>query len=192
MNSLNKINTDVLVIGGGLAGLFAAIKAKKAGATVILVDKGYAGKSGQSPYTDSFCPYNSEWGHDLDKWMKVVSITGEYINNPEWTKLVLEGSFKCYEQMLTWGVEFHKNADGSLLKREEKGGGPSTLFYKKNQAPGLARKDALKLGVKIVDRVMITNLIKKDSKIIGAIGLSVEEADLKNTEDLKLKIIQHE
>jgi succinate dehydrogenase/fumarate reductase flavoprotein subunit len=38
------IETDVLVIGGGQAGLFAAIKAKEQGVDITLVDKGYAGK----------------------------------------------------------------------------------------------------------------------------------------------------
>ena len=43
------IKTDVLVIGGGIAGGYAAIKAADAGANVVLVDKGYMGRSGQSP-----------------------------------------------------------------------------------------------------------------------------------------------
>lgn len=40
---------DVLVVGGGMAGLFAALYAKDAGSDVLLVDKGYPGYSGQSP-----------------------------------------------------------------------------------------------------------------------------------------------
>jgi L-aspartate oxidase len=37
---------DVLVIGGGLSGAWSAIGAARAGAQVILVDKGYVGTSG--------------------------------------------------------------------------------------------------------------------------------------------------
>ena len=33
-------STDVLVLGGGIAGCFAAIKAKDLGLDVILIDKG--------------------------------------------------------------------------------------------------------------------------------------------------------
>ncbi|MFA9422338.1 MAG: FAD-dependent oxidoreductase [Sedimentibacter sp.] len=178
MDLSKKITTDVLIIGGGMSGLLAAIKAKKEGADVVLVDKGHAGKSGQSPYADSFCPYNPEWGHDLDKWMKQVNVSGEYMNDPRWTKLVFEGSFKCYEEMVKWGVDFLKNSDSTLFKKGDLGGGPSTIFYKKNQAPGLARKEAIKLGIRIIDRVMVTDLVKNDHKVIGAIGISVEEADL--------------
>ena len=39
------ITTDVLVIGGGMAGLCAAIKAKEQGIDVTLVEKGHAGKT---------------------------------------------------------------------------------------------------------------------------------------------------
>ena len=40
------IEADVLVIGGGPAGTWAAAKAAEAGASVVLVDKGYCGTSG--------------------------------------------------------------------------------------------------------------------------------------------------
>jgi succinate dehydrogenase/fumarate reductase flavoprotein subunit len=37
---------DVLVVGGGPAGTWAALKAAAAGASVVLADKGYCGTSG--------------------------------------------------------------------------------------------------------------------------------------------------
>jgi succinate dehydrogenase/fumarate reductase flavoprotein subunit len=45
-HDLVELNADVLVIGGGLAGNWAAAAARRAGASVILVDKGYCGTSG--------------------------------------------------------------------------------------------------------------------------------------------------
>ena len=41
----NLAETDVLVIGGGMAGLFAAIKAREKGVDVAIIDKGFVGKS---------------------------------------------------------------------------------------------------------------------------------------------------
>jgi L-aspartate oxidase len=41
-----ELKTDVLVIGGGMAGAWAAASAAKAGASVILAEKGYCGTSG--------------------------------------------------------------------------------------------------------------------------------------------------
>ena len=46
MTDVLELSTDVLVIGGGPAGAWAALRAAKAGADVVLVDKGYCGTSG--------------------------------------------------------------------------------------------------------------------------------------------------
>ncbi|MDT0483929.1 FAD-dependent oxidoreductase [Streptomyces doebereineriae] len=45
-DSEHTLTTDVLVVGGGPAGTWAAIKAAQAGAEVVLTDKGYTGASG--------------------------------------------------------------------------------------------------------------------------------------------------
>ena len=41
-----SFEADVLVIGGGLSGTWAAVAAAREGASVILADKGYCGTSG--------------------------------------------------------------------------------------------------------------------------------------------------
>ena len=41
-----KLSADVLVIGGGPAGTWAALTAAEKGCSVVLVDKGYCGTSG--------------------------------------------------------------------------------------------------------------------------------------------------
>lgn len=46
LSTAQETSCDVLVIGGGMAGAWAAIAAREAGAHVILVDKGYCGSSG--------------------------------------------------------------------------------------------------------------------------------------------------
>ena len=48
MASVNtsEFDTDVLIIGDGIAATFAAIKAREQGAKLTLVDKGYVGRSG--------------------------------------------------------------------------------------------------------------------------------------------------
>ena len=51
---LTIIETDVLVIGGGFAGNFAAINAVEAGAKVVMAVKGRAGRSGLTPWANSW------------------------------------------------------------------------------------------------------------------------------------------
>ena len=93
MSSENSVETDVLVIGGGMAGCFAAIKAKEQGVDVTLVDKGYAGKSGQTPFAGSYSVFNTEWGDDLDAWVEQITKVGDYVNNRVWTVMAFKESY---------------------------------------------------------------------------------------------------
>ena len=53
-------STDVLVIGGGMAGLFAAVKAHDAGARCMIVSKGRLGSSGLTPFAKGFFIFDPE------------------------------------------------------------------------------------------------------------------------------------
>ena len=53
-----RITTDVLVIGGGMAGTFAAVKAREKGLNVVLADKGTVGKSGCTPWARGFVVFD--------------------------------------------------------------------------------------------------------------------------------------
>ena len=80
------IKADVLVVGGGIAGCFAAIKAKEKGANVVIVDKGSVGKAGQTPHGNTFAAFNPEV-HDIDQWMHVCNTTGDYMNDRDWSMI---------------------------------------------------------------------------------------------------------
>jgi succinate dehydrogenase/fumarate reductase flavoprotein subunit len=176
MRNENRVTADVLVIGGGMAALFAAIKAKDAGAEVVLVDKGYAGRSGQSPYADGFMTYDPAQC-SIEKALESVAESGEYVNNRDFTKLALEGCEEAFSDLLSWGVEYWKDEDGSPRKM-----GPDDKKIAYNlvglKAPDTVRKHAAKIGVKIIDRTMITDLLTHEGRVIGTIGISAEEADL--------------
>jgi succinate dehydrogenase/fumarate reductase flavoprotein subunit len=46
------VETDVLVIGAGFAGLFAAIKAREQGLDVTITDKVFVGRAGSTHYSE--------------------------------------------------------------------------------------------------------------------------------------------
>jgi succinate dehydrogenase/fumarate reductase flavoprotein subunit len=169
---------DVLVVGGGLAGCTAAIKARHAGASVILVDKGYAGKSGQTPFAGSYCVFNPEWGDDLDAWMLQVDGVGEYVNNRVWTRLCFEESYERYGELMSWGVRF--GADGSARPgvEPERGGmpiGPCRAVMMDVREPSMAlRREVLRQGAVIVDRTMIVELLVSRGRAVGAIGFPMD------------------
>lgn len=66
-----EIEADVLVIGGGIAGCWAAISAARTGIKVVLVEKGEVSRSGAGgPGCDHWCnvPANPHSKVDPDEW----------------------------------------------------------------------------------------------------------------------------
>ena len=181
MHSENEIKTDVLVIGGGMAGIFAAIKAREEGAEVTLVDKNYVSRSGSTAFAEGdYSVFNPEWGHDLNAWMAQINMVGEYLNNPEWTEITLRDSIERYHDFLAWGVKFKKREDGQILlyNRPLWFGPLECCFLGRGWTflPAM-RRQALKSGVKIVDRVMVTDLLKQDGVVAGAVGFHTRTGD---------------
>ncbi len=168
------IETDVLVIGGGIAGCFAAIKAKNRGVDVTLVDKNYIGKSGSTHFGGGYIViFNPEWGHDFNAWMDRINKTCEYVNNREFTELVLKDSYARYEDLVSWGVEFIKE-NGELKKYTDLNPPLEARHIRRLTLAPTLRKQAEKVGIRIIDRVMITDLLKQDGSIVGAIGFPME------------------
>lgn len=180
----NKLETGVLVIGGGMAGLFAAIKAREEGVDVILVDKNYVSRSGSTAFAEGdYSVFNPEWGHDLNAWMAQVNLVGEYLNNPEWTEITLRESLDRYHDFVAWGVKAKEKEDGTVLRYGRPiGFGPLECCFLGRGWTFLPamRRQALKVGVKIMDRIMITELLKQDGMVVGAVGFHTRTGDFYN------------
>ena len=195
MRDTRTMKCDVLVIGGGIAGLFAAITARDEGRDVILVEKNYAGKSGSSIMgSGQLNVFNPDWGMDFDRCFESFVRTGEYLNNREWLRTMMMESWGIYENMRDWGVEFPSDEDSfrSYMNsvhdwQQDTGEGseepkkPAPAWgmvpLKHREVPVKLRKHALKVGVKIVDRTMVTELITAGGRVCGAVGFDIESAE---------------
>ncbi len=83
--------------------------------------------------------------------------------------------------MVDWGCVFKHKPDGALEIRGSDGDGLPTgvQFDKSAGAYGTAlRKKALSVGVKIIDQLMIVELLKQNGRIVGAVGLPNDSCEL--------------
>ena len=178
MGAEKRIMADVLIVGGGIAGCFAAVKAYDQGADVVLVDKGYAGKSGQTPFATDFMVFDPDKGHDFNDWMRYINKTSEYINNRYWTELTIKESFAVFHELLSWGLEFKPDDGGPDQFLNAPKGLSKPLLYDPADMSRILRKQVAASGVKIFDRVMITELLKQDGRVSGAVGIAMDNDDL--------------
>jgi succinate dehydrogenase/fumarate reductase flavoprotein subunit len=164
------IETDVLVIGGGMAGLFAAIKAREQGCDVTLIDKAHAGKTGATHFAGGdYLVFNPEWGHNLDAWMDQINVRCEYFNNRQWTEIVLKDSKERFEDLRSWGIGLYEDEGKTWIGRT----GVMECFnlsYRK-YAP-LLRKKADEYGVRVFDKILACELLKQDGKVMGVVGFN--------------------
>src|ERR1700712_6121038 len=84
------LSTDVLVIGGGPAGTWAAIKAAEAGADVVLADKGYTGASGATASVGTGVWYVDDVPELREAAMASRETLGGHLAERSWMTRVLD------------------------------------------------------------------------------------------------------
>lgn len=152
-NMNSKIHkTDVLVIGGGMAGLFATVKAHDAGANVMLVSKGRLGSSGQTPFAKGIFSYDKNNADmSIDEFVDAVSRSALGSNNAVYTRQLAENSKARVDELRKWGFF------------------DSALYNNSFNKPIEER------NIDIRERVVITHLIKESGKIAGAAGFGLDD-----------------
>lgn len=176
------LKTDVLVIGGGIAGAFAAYRARQAGADVLLLDRSYFGRSGCSALASGVYPAYMP-GDNVDDWIKGLG-AGPLVNQSLFVK-ALPLSYEHLMLMDRWGVRWLK--EGKNIVRM---GAPGRTF--KNGAwmaeggPQMmmaVRAGVLESGVHVLNRVAVTELLTSDGmhpttgSVVGAVGFHVRTGE---------------
>lgn len=178
-----RLSTDVLVIGAGMAGLFAAIKAKEHGLDVILTDKNFVGRSGGTHYAEGDIQFfRPSRGHVMKDWLDKISRDTEYLNNRDWDEICLAESETRYEDLVRYGVEFYTENGEIRVDGPHKFSNIPKMYEiismkNRTYAPTL-RKYAQTHGVQVYDRIMSCELMKQSGRVVGAIGFHTTSGTL--------------
>ena len=168
---------DVLVVGGGIAGCFAAIKAKASGAKkVVQLDKGHAGKSGNSAFGAGvmhvLLPDETE--DDLGDRLRRLVRAQSFIVQQDLFLDHLEQSWGIVQDLEKWGVEFERTAEGNIEPGPGRGAHDIIMFHGPQMMHALM-KAAAKMGVQQMNRVMTTDLLTNDGRVMGAVGFNIRD-----------------
>ena len=186
-----KIDCDVLILGGGIAGCWAAISAAKKGLDVVIVDKGHVRRSGAG-------------GSGCDHWQFAATNPASKVTAEELTQALIEnhGGWNCgihryiqcregwdalleYENMGVKirdsegefkGADFRDEATG-LLFGYDYVNRYTPRFWGTYAKPAL-EKECIRLGIRIFNRTMTTGLLNESGRpgerVVGAVGFNVQ------------------
>jgi succinate dehydrogenase / fumarate reductase, flavoprotein subunit len=165
MKRQSTYSCDVLIIGGGSAGLRAAIEAHDAGADVLISSKS---KRGDPHTTLARGGINAALGtmDPEDSWMMHAADTlreGEFLADYERVEVLCKNAPDVIHELVSWGARFHKEKDGRLTQRFF--GAHTyrrTVFYEDWTGQEIIRvlmEQVNRRKIKIIDNVYITKLL---------------------------------
>jgi succinate dehydrogenase/fumarate reductase flavoprotein subunit len=153
---------DVLVIGGGPAGAWAAWSAAASGARVVLADKGYLGTSGATAPGGTNLLVVPPHPDQREAAVLDRVTTGGYLSEPSWVHRVLDQVYHNLELIAKWGYDFPKDEHGNVVKTHLHG--PNYMQ--------IMRKVVAKAGVKILDQSPAQELLVDGNGVGGARGIN--------------------
>jgi succinate dehydrogenase / fumarate reductase flavoprotein subunit len=168
---------DVLIIGGGIAGLTAAITAKETApdVDVLVLDKaaastGWAGMGSRTAGLLSFVTRED----DPEEFIKYcLDKIGFYLNDQDQLREYAYTSRMVPERLSQWGVDISRDDDGRVAYA--KWPFPfGTAAIDPDLCHHLAAR-AKALGVRFADGVALVELLKRDGLVSGAAGFGLDD-----------------
>jgi succinate dehydrogenase/fumarate reductase flavoprotein subunit len=181
LSPLHVLSCDVLIIGGGGAGLRAAIEARESGAEVIVVSKTRAGYGNNTMISKATFASASGWADprdDPEVLIRDTIVGGRFINDRKLVAAVARGSGAQTAFLEKCGVRFIKH-QGSIRAIHAPGHSyPRHVRVERQSGRGLTlplREYATGKGVRFADRVFITRLFaSREGRIAAASGFDQE------------------
>jgi succinate dehydrogenase/fumarate reductase flavoprotein subunit len=176
LESLGKIiSTDILIIGGGIAGLTAAISAKETAPEldVLIVDKATASKgwAGKGPRTAGLISFVTP-EDDPEEFVKYcVYNIGYFLNDQILLREFAYKSRQIVDNLSLWGVDVTRDPDGRVQYAKwpfpwgTAGIDPDMCNYMSRYAKNI--------GIKFIDKVCVADLLKYKDQVSGAVGFSL-------------------
>lgn len=186
MKITEKLQTDVLVIGGGAAGLRAALAAAESGSQVIVTNKGPLTKSGitltaaggmQAP----FHPADSE-----EQYFKDTIQCGYGLGDQNLAKVLAADACSRILDLERYGTRFVRDTEGHFSLGQFPGQSqPRNLFVKGGGlglVSSLAKACQAHTNILIIDDFFVSGLItgqsSQENVAVGAIGINLRNGQL--------------
>ena len=174
-----QLDADVAVIGGGIAGLMAAIAAADKGARVVLLDKANTKRSGAGATgNDHFLCWIPEKHGDIsvvyEEFMDSQNATS---NDTPLVMRFLETSPKIVNMWNDWGINMKPTGDYHFEGHAYPGRPRIFLKYDGHNQKKVLTEQARKRGVKILNHSPVLEMFRDTGGVTGVLALDVTGDD---------------
>jgi succinate dehydrogenase/fumarate reductase flavoprotein subunit len=172
------VETDVLIIGSGGAGMYAAIEAARAGCNVLLADRSLIGRGGATVMAQMTVAValGSEtpdhWSHHYTDTLSA----GRELCNPHLALLLCQEGPACIEEMEQWGIGWARK-NGHIAQAFAPGHDRPRCVYVDFLNTGPAVSKTLRTivtrnkGIRKAGDLLIVDLVKAGGEVAGAVAL---------------------
>ena len=172
------VETDVVVIGGGCAGAYAALKLQAEGVAVLQVVKGFLGRSGASIFAGNLQLQKTRDPAEEERFMGIRARYGSsYLNDPDYIRRACRFTEKVFfPEMEQRGLYLRRDAQGELVTSADRKAGnvwAPNQGFSGTMIMELLRKDVLVRQVPLLQETMVTSLLVSDGSVAGVTALDI-------------------
>ncbi|MDR1359143.1 MAG: FAD-binding protein, partial [Coriobacteriales bacterium] len=169
------VDIDLLIIGSGYAGMWAALTAAEQGvASIAMVDKGAIAQSSVASMTAGSTSFVLE-DDDMYGCMEELVKVSEFLSRQDFWEDMLSTSPARYNKILSWGVNYLGDriySDGNTYTAISTG-----IEYQGKQAgkamiAALVDQVTAHGGIRYFSKTMVTQLLKEGESVVGAAGFN--------------------
>ena len=181
---MTHISTDILIVGAGGAGMYAAVYAARAGADVVLADKSLIGRGGATIMAQMTVA--AAVGHQApDHWTHHLADTieaGRGLCNERLAAILCQEAPDRILEMDGWGVGWARD-DGRLKQVVAPGHNIARCCYADflNTGPAVAKtlrgRVAQTDGITRISGLSVIEIALEDGRAIGAVCIDVETGE---------------
>jgi succinate dehydrogenase/fumarate reductase flavoprotein subunit len=181
-----QLSTDVLVVGAGGAGMYAAIAAAECGASVTLLDKGQVGRGGATIMAQMTvaAALGAQEPDSVDLHLNDTLKAGRGLCNEELSRLLCHEGPKRILEMEQWGTRWARE-NGHIKQEMAPGHSVKRCCYVDflNSGPAVAatlrRKVSEIQTIRRISNLAVVEILVDDGRAIGAVGFDLVDGRLR-------------